>query len=74
MATPENDAEAHRTDQRERTAARQVGEADRANQTALDSLSEFMRDMASARKLLARRASPSDAMVAARDSMKEPPS
>ncbi len=60
-------------DRRERDAQERVDDADSASQTALDSLSIFMREIVAARKLLSRPATPADAMLAAREDIKEPP-
>ncbi len=60
-------------ERRERDAQERVDDADSASQIALDSLSIFMREIVAARKLLHRPISPADAMLAARENIKESP-
>ncbi len=74
MTTRDDDADVQAAlDRREREVQERVDQADHANQTALDSLSVFMREIVIARKLLARPISPADAMLAARENFKEHP-
>ncbi len=58
-------------DARSLAAQARIDEADAANQSALDALSAFMREIVSARRVLQASDAPSRALVRARDSIRE---
>jgi len=74
MSTDDDASVETGSDQRERYATERIAQADHANQAALESLSSFMREIVAAKKLLARPISPADALLDARENMKEHPS
>ncbi len=62
-----------RLSRRETEAEDRITEADTANRSAISSLSSFMREIRSARRLLSGTSTPADALLEARDAMREEP-
>ncbi len=62
-----------RLNRREGEAEDRISEADTANRSALASLSAFMGEILTARRLLSGHPTPADTLLAARDQMREEP-
>ncbi len=73
---PETDAEEtvdERLDRREADTQAHITAAEEANQSAMSSLSSFMQEIRMARRLLSGHSTPADALLAARDKMRDTP-